>query len=946
MLQPYVRPQDTITQILQQTAARAASRRNPLVIGPQFELFLNDGRNLDGAKLEFAAAGANSLSYTDGLGRDIDLNDLTPVTAEAELHGENLDALVASFTSGLFTLDTGSTNFRRLRVATNLLAGAGTLNSALDGRQVRVGDVLKVTSLTNAVSSSYWRKVVGLLGEITAATPAASLTKSAAPTNAVTNASDSYLLLVSGTTAGITASAFSDANDNSVFREHGRVFTDGAGLRKVGDELTIQVTTGGAPGVAVVSVTSAALGVTSAGITTGGSESTFEIDLDGLGYPVGTTVSIDHTGALDTSDKAKVRVFPTFTVPDLSASLTIGGSFAGSRNLQYVIEVIAVVGDNADVKIYDTLGVDGASTSAALDHDNELAALGVSGLQFTLADAAGRYYVGQKFYVDAVAASVSAIDFDGVVLDGPVVDAAEYDVAGSTTITEVLVHQSYTGPLDSSNLAGGIGDAVTAGASDWSYAANLGLDETVTGKTVLGISEFADGRGKVVLSYKAIVKPSDTESVIMLDSVSAITDKVGETGQDNWLGRGALEAFRGNQNQVVYALRTAGDTVADFTAALNKIKTTDQVYALAVMSDDLAVMQLVKDHCDAMSNKYNKNFRRCYVGTDSPGAYEYWGQLPGGGYRTADLVSGVVTLSESFRGDWEFTADDIGSSITVLALGMSFTITDVLNSYEVETDAAIALFTSSASGIIVTRPDTAAATALYVADRSKALNSRRCVNVWSDKPTIVGASGLTEVVAAKFLAAEIAGLRCALLPQQGLTMTEITSASAAPGMYTKFTPEQLDYVAANGTFVVTQESEGGDVFIRHQLTTNISAGALAYEDNVGVIVDEFSYAVKDSFRSYIGRRNATPDTIAEIDDRLRLLATDFTQVELINQQIGPAVLAFFDENGQEGQVTVRQDGDLADTLLTYVKLRVPLPLNGINHYIDVEVSELLAGEDN
>ena len=125
-----------------------------------------------------------------------------------------------------------------------------------------------------------------------------------------------------------------------------------------------------------------------------------------------------------------------------------------------------------------------------------------------------------------------------------------------------------------------------------------------------------------------------------------------------------------------------------------------------------------------------------------------------------------------------------------------------------------------------------------------------------------------------------------------------------------------------------------------------NGGALAYEDNVGVIVDEFAFAEKDAFRKYIGRRNATPDTISEIDDALKSIASDFTEAELVNADIGPPILAFFDEKGKEGEVTVRQDGDLADTLLTYVKLRVPLPLNGINHYIDVEVSELLSSEDN
>jgi hypothetical protein len=303
-----------------------------------------------------------------------------------------------------------------------------------------------------------------------------------------------------------------------------------------------------------------------------------------------------------------------------------------------------------------------------------------------------------------------------------------------------------------------------------------------------------------------------------------------------------------------------------------------------------------------------------------------------------------VTLAPAFRAASKFSNADVGSTITVQSIGQTYTILEKLSDFEVLTNAPNVL-TATSSNLVLTRTDTPANAALFVSDRSVALGSRRVVNVWCDEPTIIE-GGFSKVVPMKFVAAEIAGLRCALLPQQGLTMTELKSVQSAPSMYTAYDPEDLDAVASAGTFIIVQESEGGDVFIRHQLTTGTNEGALAYEDNVGVIVDEFSYAVKDSFRSYIGRRNATPDTIAEIDDKLKALATDFTQVELVNQNIGPAVLAFYDEKGNEGEVTVRQDGDLADTLLTYVKLRVPLPLNGINHYIDVEVTELLASEDN
>tara|TARA_R110002110_G_scaffold49550_4_gene147120 strand:- start:1385 stop:4234 length:2850 start_codon:yes stop_codon:yes gene_type:complete len=949
MLYPYVRPQDTITQILQQTAARAESRRNPIIIGPQYNLYLNDGRDLDSAKLTFNVAGATDNPYQTGSGVDLDLGRETPLSTEAELYGEDLEALVADFTSAAVEVDTSDVTWRSIRAASDLVAGVGTLNSVLDGRSVRLGDTIESTwddgSGTGTYTGTTRRNVVGLLGEVTVASAAGTLDKEEAPTNAVDGVAASFLL-TSSTTAGYTISGFSVADDQFL-REGGKTYVDSSGDIRLGDELLLTVTTAGNNTTAAVTIVSQATGTTATGeVSDSGGTGLFEFDLTAAGYGASDTLTIAHSSNLALGDTIRVRLFAAFTPPALTSELTVAGLFTGEVNLRYVIEIFTLDGDglNGAVKIYDTTGVESTTTNS--DPDSGSVPLGVLGLTFTLDDDDG-YYVGQKFYVDAEAATVSTTAFSGVVLDGPAVPANTMTSYPATTLTDVKVYQRYTGVLDSSNRVGAAGSALTATAIDWDYATALGLNEVATGRTTPGLSAFADAKGKVFLSYKAVELPTATESIIELDSLTKIADELGESGAENWLGRGAIEAFKGNQNQVVYALRTGGDSVEDFAAALIKIRTTDQVYALVPMTDLPAVQVAVKDHCEAQSDKFTKNFRRCYVATDSPGAYEHWGLLPGGGYRTAELASSIVTLDSAYTDDWKFTADDVGATVTVQSLGLTFEILEVLADSEVLTDAAVGLNTGGvASGIIVTRPDTPSATASFVRGRSTSLASRRCVNVWCHNPT-VDTDGTSTVLPNKFVAAEIAGLRCALLPQQGLTLTELLSVEAAPGMYATFTPEILDDIAADGTLVVSQEVAGGDIFIRHQLTTLVeNGGALAYEDNVGVIVDEFAFAEKDAFRKYIGRRNATPDTISEIDDALKSIASDFTEAELVNADIGPPILAFFDEKGKEGEVTVRQDGDLADTLLTYVKLRVPLPLNGINHYIDVEVSELLSSEDN
>jgi hypothetical protein len=581
--------------------------------------------------------------------------------------------------------------------------------------------------------------------------------------------------------------------------------------------------------------------------------------------------------------------------------------------------------------VFDTSGEESAQTGITVTAGLTAVTIGTSGLSVVIGESA--LCTGTRFYVDGVTASTSSTLFNGVKLSGPILDLATYTNAKFT----LEIFQPYSGVINNTNAASG--SAVTATALTAGYASALGLPASATKRstTVGNRSPFADGIGKVFLSYKAAVIPGPIEGPIAVSTADGMAALVGEPHVENWLGRGVFEAFSGSQSLKVYALRTLDDTVGSFADALRKIRSTDIYYALAVMSDNIDVKQLVITHVEEMSNKFTKNFRRCYVGTDSPGQYLQWGVLASGGYRQASVNSQVLTIKQSHRVNGLFVDADLGSLIYLPELGSSpYAITRVVSSYEVKINCLMT-DTVTDSAFTMQRSDTSANVVRFLQETAATLSSRRCVNVWSDRPTYMSVAG-AEMLPAKFIAAEIAGLRCALLPQQGLTMTEITSVTAAPAMYTRFTPDQLDAISAAGNMVVTQEAEGGDIFIRHQLTTSTTEGALAYEDNVGVIVDAFSYQVKDTFRGYIGKRNATQNTIEEIRHKLVGLGTVATKIDLRDADIGPMVIRFFDEEGVEGSATVRIDGVLADHILTYIRLRVPLPLNGIDHYIDVETS--------
>ena len=916
---PYLRPQDTITQILRQTTAPAVARRNPVVIGPQYELFLNDGRDL--SKHSFLTAGG-ALAYERGNGSALDLVTHLPFASGVKMFGENLEAKVADFDSGGVFIREGSTvDSIRLDPAVIMTNLAGpSLHAYLTDRSVKVGDVFAV-SIDGGTPVR--RTVVARLPRVTPAVAAASLSKSGAATNVVTGTLGA--VFVSGSSGWTTAAA--TAATVAPYLANGGKVTSGASTL-LGEQFSIVCTTGGAPGTAQFIVTPLTTGVASTLITSsapGGN--VYGLNLTAAGY-TGTTITITRTDAVAVvGHTIVVKVYPAYTAPVPAALVTVAGTYTGTVDRRYVIEVTTGHGTLSDVRLrtFDTAGSDALNINIA---GNATIPLGLSGLNVTLSDI--DLYKGAKYYVDAIAAVTSTTEFNGVKLSGPILNAATY-VAEPITVD---IFQRYTGELTADNSTAGTTAPFTATATGVNYISGLGLSAADAGTT--GFAPFANGVGEVLLSYKAAVIPGALEGAIAITSATTMASLVGEANIENWLGRGVFEAFSGNQSQRVYALRTLDDSVESFTAALQKIRTTDVYYALAIMSDNTDVMELAVAHVEEMSNKFNKNFRRCYVGTDSPGEYVVWGELPGGGYRLATLVSGTVSIEEEFRDQVAFSEADIGSFITLVGIAGRYPITAVYSAHEVAIIIANATV-AAAVGFTLIRNDTAANTVRFVNERAALLDNRRCVSVWSDRPTYAASSG-NETIPMKFAAAEIAGIRCALLPQQGLTMTEIRSLTAAPAMYTRFTPEQLDEISSNGTMVVTQESDGGDIFIRHQLTTRTSDGALAYEDNIGVIVDTFAYSEKDTFRSYIGKRNATRNTIEDIRVKLKQLAIDATTIDIVNEDIGPMVIRFFDEDGVEGEVTVRLDGVLADHILTYVKLRVPLPLNGIDHYIDVETS--------
>lgn len=247
-------------------------------------------------------------------------------------------------------------------------------------------------------------------------------------------------------------------------------------------------------------------------------------------------------------------------------------------------------------------------------------------------------------------------------------------------------------------------------------------------------------------------------------------------------------------------------------------------------------------------------------------------------------------------------SDDVASFTASLS---KLARTDLFLNLWVDSDKIEVINLAKANALTASQPNvqrwrgvyasTESKTSSDVIARSKALSYNGVVNVWSAGSYYLTSDGYTTKEVAmpnKYLAAGIACLRSNLLPQQGMSKMELGWISSIPASYTSFTDEELNEIAANGTFIIAQDDDRTTPYVRHQLTTDSSHGVLYYEDNIRGLVYNVNYGVKDLFKEYPGRRNITKSLLQEIENKLGdyLLSLTYTGASLEERRIGPMIV--------------------------------------------------------
>jgi hypothetical protein len=183
-----------------------------------------------------------------------------------------------------------------------------------------------------------------------------------------------------------------------------------------------------------------------------------------------------------------------------------------------------------------------------------------------------------------------------------------------------------------------------------------------------------------------------------------------------------------------------------------------------------------------------------------------------------------------------------------------------------------------------------------------------------------------------FAAAGLAGLRAGVVPHQGLTNTEFLGATDLSKVVLEFSQDDLNTMAEQGIWLITQEVIGSTPYVRHQLTTDES-NLNTSEDSITTNVDNISYALKKTLAPFIGKYNINPSNVVAVRTAIASELT-YRANSTYTSRAGNQLVSF---NSKTDIVRIEQNSTYRDRIDVEVRLHVPYPMN----YISLT---LIAGE--
>ena len=191
-------------------------------------------------------------------------------------------------------------------------------------------------------------------------------------------------------------------------------------------------------------------------------------------------------------------------------------------------------------------------------------------------------------------------------------------------------------------------------------------------------------------------------------------------------------------------------------------------------------------------------------------------------------------------------------------------------------------------------------------------NKRVCV-MYPDTASRTLSNGLSYDLSQQYIAAAIAGAESVLPTEQSRTRMTIGGFTLLKGV--KMTRAQKNLLAEKGVMILDQETAGGNIVIRHGLTTDISSVQVK-EASITAVGDYVSKYLRGALEAYIGKYQITAETLTMITASAKGALASLVKAKVITA----------------GNVTaIMQDVDNPDTVAIAISIQPPYPCN----YMDI-----------
>ena len=642
----------------------------------------------------------------------------------------------------------------------------------------------------------------------------------------------------------------------------------------------------------------------------------------------------------------------TLGAQGLYCYMTATGSFVVGDSF-----VVLVNGCRPQVRVTDSAGIDQSKVVTVAD--GSVFDVGLYGVvaEFasdldTLAGLApdGGLTLGDVFYIPATAAA-----------EGPIKTLVLADDLPAEVVTGLTVTNSGSTPVVVPNYAPTafsttylLLQASTEITSEQiQNPPNYNWQAALTGVTLNSGIQVQDGSwvntdgslpwmnvnsGTMYLQYRALLS-AYTDAIYSLTDINDVVTELGTISPDNPLAQGVYNALLNSGSQPVYFMATPSDDLAGYAAVLNQAAKTSNVYALAPLNRSSAVQDAIVAHVMSLSTETAKHWRVCGLGLSmtpavavvSAATYTTPGtdwtatitQNPlaiGTAYTLVTFTNGTPNLLATVK-----VGDTVKAAFATDAWGnqtnQTYTVASVKSNTQLLLVSGPAAPVAVAAKTEVWHTYSTGEQATIVAAAAGHYDNRRVISIF---PWVAYSAGVAQT--SEFIAAAVAGLISSTPPQQGLTTIELNGFDDIPLTYSTFSTDQLNTMAAGGAFIVMQDSVGGAVYIRHQITSASPDGnLLTAELSITRDLDAISYYFANTLAPYVGRYNITDELLTVISTQIQNGLNYLGSAQVAAGLLGPMVIL-----GSNTKInSVVQHPTLLDHILASVDLELPIPANVI-----------------